>query len=59
MHAPFIHTYRDIHDALGGTVPIGLISSNWGGTQVQQWQPLESMVDCNPKVHWAYCTHWA
>jgi sialate O-acetylesterase len=26
---------RDIHDALGGTVPIGLISSNWGGTPVQ------------------------
>ena len=23
---------RDIHDGLGGTVPIGLISNNWGGT---------------------------
>ena len=28
-------TGRDIHDALGGSVPIGLISSNWGGTPVQ------------------------
>ena len=37
---------RDIHDALGGTVPIGLISSNWGGTPVQVWQPLASVRDC-------------
>eukprot|EP01052_Picozoa_sp_SAG31_P055459 SAG31_NODE_15324_length_760_cov_1.481089_1_plen_98_part_10 len=22
---------RDIYDALGGTVPIGLVSNNWGG----------------------------
>ena len=29
---------RDLHDALGGEVPIGLISSNWGGTPVQAWQ---------------------
>ena len=28
-------TGRDIHDALGGSVPIGLISSNWGGTPVE------------------------
>lgn len=32
-------TGRNIHDALGGTVPIGLISSNWGGTPVQVWTP--------------------
>ena len=31
-------TARDIHDALGGTVPLGLISSNWGGTPVQSWE---------------------
>ena len=43
-------TGRDIHDALGGEVPIGLISSNWGGTPVQVWQPLESVKDCNPKA---------
>lgn len=32
-------TGRDIYNALGGEVPLGLISSNWGGTQVQLWQP--------------------
>ena len=31
-------TARDIHDELGGQIPIGLISSNWGGTQVQEWE---------------------
>ena len=39
---------REVHDALGGSVPIGLISSNWGGTSVQHWQPLASMRDCTP-----------
>ena len=39
---------RDIHDALGGAVPIGLVSSNWGGTPVQVWQPLASAQDCSP-----------
>ena len=38
---------RNIHDALGGKVPIGLISSNWGGTPVQVWQPASSIMDCN------------
>jgi len=32
-------TAREIHDALGGEVPLGLISSNWGGTPVQSWEP--------------------
>lgn len=31
-------TARDIHDGLGGGVPLGLISSNWGGTPVQKWE---------------------
>eukprot|EP00937_MAST-01D_sp_MAST-1D-sp2_P006352 g6352.t1 len=37
---------RRVHDALGGAVPIGLVSSNWGGTPVQSWQPLASTRDC-------------
>lgn len=32
-------TFRDVHDALGGEVPIGLVSTNWGGTPVQVWEP--------------------
>jgi len=32
-------TARNIHDELGGEVPLGLISSNWGGTPVQSWEP--------------------
>ena len=39
MSAVCFLTARTIHDELGGTVPIGLISSNWGGTAVQLWQP--------------------
>ena len=39
-------TGRDIHDGLGGTVPIGLISSNWGGTAIQLWQPAASAAEC-------------
>eukprot|EP01048_Picozoa_sp_COSAG05_P015076 COSAG05_NODE_1774_length_4111_cov_5.453444_2_plen_345_part_00 len=42
-------TGRDIHDSLGGKVPVGLISSNWGGTPVQTWQPLSSLADCPAK----------
>jgi len=32
-------TARRIHDELGGQVPLGMISSNWGGTPVQSWEP--------------------
>jgi len=39
---------RDVFDGLGGTTPIGLISSNWGGTPLQAWAPLESLQECNP-----------
>ena len=37
-------TGREIHDALG--VPVGLISSNWGGTSIQVWMPPEANKQC-------------
>jgi len=40
---------RDLHDRLGGQVPIGLISSNWGGTYVQAWSSPEALAKCAPK----------
>jgi sialate O-acetylesterase len=30
---------RDLYNALGGTVPIGAVSNNWGGTCLQLWAP--------------------
>jgi sialate O-acetylesterase len=30
---------RGIADSLDNTVPIGLISNNWGGTAIEKWQP--------------------
>lgn len=39
-------TGRDIHDGLGGKVPIGLISSNWGGTPVESWLPAAAIKTC-------------
>lgn len=38
---------RDIHDALGATVPIGLVSNNWGGTPVQSWASAKGLEACN------------
>lgn len=40
-------TYRDIFDALGGTVPQGLISNNWGGTPIQHWSSPDALKVCN------------
>ena len=40
---------RDVYRRLNGTVPIGLVSSNWGGTPIQSWQPLASARDCTSK----------
>lgn len=42
-------TGRTIHDALGGNVPIGLISSSRSATKVEVWQPPESIEDCPGK----------
>ena len=40
---------RDLFTRLDQQVPIGLISSNWGGTPIQSWQPLASALDCKGK----------
>jgi sialate O-acetylesterase len=41
---------RNIFDALGGTVPIGLVSDNWGGTRVQAWSTNATNALCNTSV---------
>ena len=37
---------RDVYNALGGAVPIGLVSNNWGGTCLQQWAPASVNQAC-------------
>ena len=37
---------KNVHDKLNGTVPIGLISDNWGGTKVELWTTPESTKPC-------------
>lgn len=38
---------REVFDALGGSVPIGLISNNWGGTPIESWSTAETLKKCN------------
>ena len=38
---------REVHDALGGDVPVGLISNNWGGTPVESWSTPATLAACN------------
>jgi len=38
---------REVFDALGGQVPIGLVSSNWGGTPVESWSTPEALKACD------------
>ena len=37
---------KNVYDKLGGSVPIGLVSDNWGGTRVEQWTTPESTAHC-------------
>ena len=37
---------KKVHDGLGGQVPIGLISDNWGGTPVEAWSTAASLNSC-------------
>ena len=41
---------RMIHQALGGR-PIGLIATSYGGTQIEEWTPLEVLQDCNMTMY--------
>jgi sialate O-acetylesterase len=37
---------KNLYEGLGGKVPIGLISNNWGGTLVEQWMSPETSLPC-------------
>jgi len=38
---------KGVHQALGGSVPIGLVSSNVGGTAVERWSGPDATTQCN------------
>jgi len=40
---------REVFKGLGGKVPIGLVSSNKGGTAIELWSVPESLQSCNAK----------
>jgi hypothetical protein len=42
------YTGRDVYDALGGTVPIGLLHSAHGGTVVESWTSPDANPKCGP-----------
>jgi sialate O-acetylesterase len=37
---------KGVYDGLGGKVPIGLVSNNWGGTRVEQWMSPSTSLPC-------------
>lgn len=38
---------RDVFDGLGGVVPVGLISNNYGGTRIEAWMDKAANGACN------------
>jgi sialate O-acetylesterase len=38
---------REVFDALGGSVPIGLVSNSYGATAVEFWSTKETLQECN------------
>ena len=42
---------RDLFDALGEEAPpMGLVSSSWGGTQIERWMSQADIAPCNDKA---------
>ena len=39
---------RELHFALG--VPIGIVDSSWGGTNIDAWTPRSGYRDCDPSI---------
>jgi len=39
-------TMRDVFDALGGDVPVGLVNSVWGGTMIELWESPDALAAC-------------
>ena len=35
-----------VFDALGGTVPVGLVESAWGGTRIESWSSPDALAAC-------------
>lgn len=40
---------RELHLALGG-VPVGIVSVNWGGTNIDAWTPRSGYEGCDPAL---------
>ena len=38
---------KDVYQSLDGKVPVGLVSSNVGGTAVERWSGPDALAKCN------------